>query len=264
MASGCYVYAILARETVLPPGLVGFGGATLSTVPCGALAAATSPHDPGEPHPTAESVLRHEAIVEALRQMGPALPVRFGTVLPNEGAVADALADRYDVLVADLARLGDKVEFGLTVLWDRPIGNDDEPRDDRSPISREVTEAAGPGARYLRARLDEHRREAAARDRAKALAGDLDRALGSHTLERRCTILATSRLAVRAAYLLDPSRVRPFQETFQAIRRGHPDLRFLLSGPWPPYSFVSAAETEEGSAIGGRLRDVDRQLSTLR
>ena len=52
MASGCYVFAILARETQLPPGLTGFGGAAVSTVPWRALAAATSPVESGAFRPT--------------------------------------------------------------------------------------------------------------------------------------------------------------------------------------------------------------------
>src|SRR5205823_8942470 len=128
-------------------------------------------------------------------------------------AVAHALAERYDVLAADLARLGDKVELGLSVLWDQPITDGEEP----SPGSGDAMEAQGPGSRYLQARLAAHRRETAVRDRAGALARDLDRALSVHTLEHRCTILPTARLAVRVAYLLDPGRVPAFQETFEEI-----------------------------------------------
>src|SRR5204862_126411 len=94
-----------ARERRHFPGraaLRGWGDAAVSTVPWRALAAATSPLQSGALRPTEENVWRHEAIVEALRQVGPALPVRFGTVLADADAVAHALAERYDVLVADL------------------------------------------------------------------------------------------------------------------------------------------------------------------
>ena len=244
MASACYVYAILGCETLLPPGLRGFDDAVVSVVRWRALAAATSPLERGALRPTAENLWRHEAIVEALRQQGPALPVRFGTVLADASAVADALAGRYDVLAADLARLGDKVEFGLSVLWDPPITS----REEQSPSSGAAVAAHGPGARYLQTRLAAHRREAAMRERARALAQELDGELSVHALERRCTLLPTPRLVVRAAYLLEPGRVPAFQDTFAQLRRAHPDLRFLLSGPWPPYSFVTPPEGGERSA----------------
>src|ERR687885_747668 len=69
--------------------------------------------------------------VEELRRRGPTLPVRFGTVVADVGTLARALAERHGELAADLARLGDKVEFGLAVLWERPPVDDaGGPRDD--------------------------------------------------------------------------------------------------------------------------------------
>jgi hypothetical protein len=256
MASACYVYAILARETPLPAGLRGIDGAAVALVPYRALAAATSPLERGAPRPTPENVWRHEAVVEALRSQGPALPVRFGTVLADASAVARALAARYDVLVADLARLGDKVEFSLSVLWDPPRTQEEDQASRR--------EAQGPGARYLQARLAAHRREAAGREKASALARALDRELSVHALERRCTLLPTPRIAVRAAYLLEPGRVPAFQDAFTQLRRAHPDLRLLLSGPWPPYSFVTPPEGDERPTLSGRLHEASLHQPTDR
>jgi hypothetical protein len=254
------VYAILAHETPLPAGLRGFSGAAVSLVPYRALAAATSPLQSGALRPTAENVWRHEAIVEALRQQGPALPVRFRTVLADVQAVADALAARYDVLAADLARLGDKVEFGLSVLWDPPI----TPGEELAPGSGAAVEAQGPGARYLRARLAAYRREAAVRERARAMARELDRELSVHALERRCALFPTPRLLVRAAYLLEPGRAPAFQDAFAQLRRAHPDLRLLLSGPWPPYSFVTSPEGDERSASSRRRHEAGPHQPTDR
>ena len=260
MASACYVYAILARETPLPAGLRGFNGAAVSTVPYRALAAAISPLQGEALRPTEENLWLHETIVEALRQQGPALPVRFGTVLADASAVADALAERYDVLAADLARLGDKVEFGLNVLWDPPITSGEE----QALGSGAAVEAQGRGARYLRARLAAHRREAAMRERAGALARELDRELSVHARERRCTLLPTPRLLVRTAYLLEPERVPAFQDAFAQLRRAHPALRLLLTGPWPPYSFVTPPEGGERSASSRQRREAGPHQPTDR
>ena len=259
MASACYVYAILARETPLPTGLRGFDGAPVALVPYRDLAAATSPLEHSAPRPTPQNMWRHEAIVEALRRQGFALPVRFGTVLADAAAVARALAARYDVLAADLARLGDKVELSLSVLWDPPRS----PEQEHTPSSGAAREAQGPGARYLHARLAAHHREAAGREKARALARELDRELGAHALERRCTLLPTPRLAVRAAYLLEPGRIRAFRDAFDQLRRAHPDLRLLVSGPWPTYSFVTPPEggrrkTDDGSAEQSFAGQTDR------
>src|SRR4051794_10492296 len=125
MSAGWYVYAIVAHDTVLPPGLTGFGDGQLATLVSGSLAAVAVPLAPGGLQRTTENVLHHGAIVEALQHRGPVLPVRFGTIVADAAAVTRALAERQAGLMDDLAHLGDKVEIGLIVLWDRSSFEDD-------------------------------------------------------------------------------------------------------------------------------------------
>src|SRR5215212_11305139 len=145
MASGCYVYAIVSRETCIPAELVGFGGARLFKVPCGEFAAVTSALDgTGLVEPSPEHVLHHETVVEAVCRAGAALPVRFGTILANADAVTTALDERQSTLTADLARLGDKVELGLTVLWEPPLVEENAVQE--APYDSEPMDPQGPGA----------------------------------------------------------------------------------------------------------------------
>src|SRR5437868_6661805 len=209
MNAGWYVYAIVAPEFEVPTGLSGDGNGQLSTVVSGSLAAVASPLAPGGLQRTTENVLRHSAIVEALQERGPTLPVRFGTVMPDAEAVARALSEHRSELMADLARLGDKVEFGVTALWDRPPPDEDG----RSDGSHDDDSAEqGPGTRYLRARLAVERRDEVRREAARIIARELDAALGSLVLDRRYDIAPTDRLAIRAAFLIEPPR-------FDACRR---------------------------------------------
>lgn len=234
MASALYVYTILPHDVHPPAGLLGWGDMPLATVTWCELAAMTSTVSPGEPRPTPDNVVRHAAIVERLREVGPTLPVRFGTVLRDADAVRDALAERYQVLVADLERLGSNIEFGLTVLWDPP-----DTTDEGVATASDRPVGSSDGIRYLQARIAEHRREAALRRSAGTLVRELETALDPHVLERRSTILPTPRLLLRAAYLVDPVRIGSFRGALGTLRASHPELRVLLSGPWPPYSFVS-------------------------
>src|SRR5690242_15944353 len=114
MGSFHYVYAIVQREAHIPPELRGLHEAALSKVAWQDLAAVSSPIESTTLPTTSDYLLRHEAVVEALCQAGPALPARFGAILADQAAVAQAIAEKYEVLRADLARVGDKVELGLT------------------------------------------------------------------------------------------------------------------------------------------------------
>lgn len=227
MNSAWYVYAIVRRDTPLPA----TGAATLAMVPWGELAAVTGRiRDDGAPA-TIEAMLRHEAIVEAVRRRGPALPVRFGTVLPDTMSVASALAERYEPLAADLDRLGDKVELSLTALWSAP------PSDDEGGGGGELS----AGARYLYACAAQLRRDDALKKRAGAVAQELSRLLGERgwALEQRLSLVPTLRVAVRTTYLLDPAQVGEFRADLDVMCRGVREVRFVLTGPRPPYSFVN-------------------------
>jgi hypothetical protein len=245
MAERCYVYAIVPEHAHLPAEVTGLGG-PLRVIRWRALGAVVglAPSD-DVVRPTPDHLLRHEQAVEAIRAGSPALPVRFGTVLANDDAVKRALTDRYDVLLDDLTRLGDAVEVGVTALW-RPPSPPSAP-DLRAPRLEEPASSAldtepipqRTGASYLRARLAEHQHASQQRARAAIIAADLDSALLPHALESRRALCPAPRLALRNAYLTDPAQVPAFQAAFDAVRREHQDVRLLLSGPWPPYSFVT-------------------------
>jgi len=257
MSGGWYVYAIVARDHPLAPGLTGFGNEELTTVAGGDLAAVTSRLAPHGLQGTTENVLRHGAIVEELQQGGPTLPVRFGTVVADAETLADALAERHVELTADLARLGDKVEFGLTVLWEQ-LSSDDDSRADGA-IDGDGP-GHGPGTRYLRARLAESRREAAKQDAAKSIAREIDAALGPCVLDRRCSIAPTERLAIRAAFLIEPTRFDACRQVIAEVRHRRPDLRVMVRGPWAPYSFVSRAQGGEQDPLSQSLNVISRWL----
>ncbi|MGH7678935.1 MAG: GvpL/GvpF family gas vesicle protein [Gemmatimonadaceae bacterium] len=239
MSSAHYVYAIVRRDTAIPPRAI-TGAANLATVACRDLAAVTGRMDDATPRLTMEDMLHHEAVVEAVRRRGPALPVRFGTVFRDATSVASAIAHRYGPLEADLYRLGDKVELSLAALWPAPpCGDEPAPvPPDEGPLA---TQSAG--ARYMRSRAAEFRRDDLLKERANAVARSLDQVLGARALEQRISLAPNPRLAVRAAYLLDPATVGDFRAVFDTMRRGRCDVRLLLTGPWSPYSFVTRTET---------------------
>lgn len=251
MAERCYVYAIVPGTARLPGGLVGFGGPLLA-VTCHHLAAVVSKmgaaagtEDGVTLPPSRENLLRHEAVVEAVCAGSAALPVRFGTVLADSDAVLRALSKHYDVLQADLARLGDKIEFGVTALWREARQSELAPPSEGERRRRAVLKAAGSGARgtaYLTARLAEHHQAEALRKRAQALAEELDAGLRPHVIECRRSLCPSERLALRDVYLVEREQRGAFVEAFDELRGRHPEQHLLMSGPWPPYSFVTPPE----------------------
>lgn len=252
MTERCYVYAIIPSLAQFPSGPTGSErGGTLHAVAWRDLAAVVRLDGSGEVAlPTPENLLRHEAIVETVRRGGPALPVRFGTVLADPDAVREALAQRYDTLLDDLRRVGDKFELGVTALWRHGAADSNAfqaaPRPDEPKAQREGTATAElqSGASYLRARMAEHRRAMQSRERAEDVSAELDIALRRHALDARRILCPSERLALRTTYLVSPDRLSAFVDAFDVVRQEQRAVHLLLSGPWPPYSFVTMPDPE--------------------
>jgi hypothetical protein len=261
-AQRLYVYAIGAADIAASAQVVGFGGPlfVVRRHGLGAVVSRVRPSarpdqrrasgisettdealDGAAPTASGENLLRHEAIVEAICAGAAALPVRFGVILPDGAAVERALERQRDTLRADLLRIGDKVEMGVIALWN-PVATQEE-----AEVSAEETSAADqraeprPGLAYLRARQAQYQRSATMRARAERLGDALDAELRPRPLQTQRALCPSPRLALRAVHLLERAQVGAFGEAFDAARRRHAaEARLLLSGPWPPYSFVTA------------------------
>jgi hypothetical protein len=190
--------------------------APLRAVAADDLAAVCAPAGDGTASP--DALWRHEAVVEALMAERDVLPVRFGTRLADDGAARQVIQQRHDDFAGALARIRGAVELSLRALL---VGQQPPAR-----LTEDATE-------YLKARA----RAAAAADEAVRTVHEplceLARA------NRRRTPGSVPEV-LRAAYLVDREGVDDFARHVGLLQQGHPELRLLCTGPWPPYSFAEA------------------------
>ena len=263
-----YIYAITAQPEVRWPALRGLEGAPVFGLRYGDLAAAVSRVSSGAIPPTEDNVWKHESVVEAMMNSRTVLPLRFGTVLEGGRAMQDVMTEHYDDFAADLNRLCGRVEVGLRVLKEEgpeerrsscdrsesgpsaPAACDgpDSPSVSARRSSRPLLEVPegerppyGSGRAYLLARGEDERRERAVREQAESLAAELHAPLESLAALSTHRVLASPQMLLTAAYLLDRAQLAPFRAEVETLSRDYPHLRFLLTGPWPPYSFVTTA-----------------------
>ena len=252
-----YVYAITDRpELPVPggPGLEGLGGheSCPYPLPHREIAAVVCSLPMAELQVTEANLWKHEAVVEALLADRAVLPVRFGTALADEAAVQAMLATRHAGLVADLDRVRGRVELGLRVLWnDKEQEQDGDPqREAALPLPPAITyppllthsrPPANSGQAYLLARLEEERRLQARRREAEMLAAEIHAPLARLAADAVREVLLAPRLLLTAAYLVEQEQVAAFQHEVEKLGQLDPSLRFLCTGPWPAYSFVTAS-----------------------
>ena len=226
MSERLYLYAIARRVPEVTVERLGIEGESAYIVDCGPLAAVVSRYaGPAPVRVDAESALRHEGVVEESFEQRPTLPVRFGTLVRDESHLRRQLHDREEAYLQALDRVQGRVELGVRVLW-----VDTEPP---SPPPARTS-----GRDYLMDRLKEERRFEARRAEARMQAGTLCERLHGLAVDAAVQITPTPGLLFSAAFLVDRENITAFGREVAGLESESGFLRFLLTGPWPAYSFV--------------------------
>jgi Gas vesicle synthesis protein GvpL/GvpF len=259
---GSYVYGFTFAGNACCPGWRGVDGSLTSAVVEGDLAAivsdvsgashAWSSSSDGEPDlgALATRAREHERVLELAMEQGPVVPMRFGTLYPSPEAVRRVLRTHRAVIHGAVVQLEGKVEWGLTVTWDKPQTGEAASDDLTPPYPIEAA-----GRAYLsRREAEKAAAEGLARQRREA-AAELHRAIevvavaGVVHPARRPGGADQTDVVLRASYLVDKTDADRFQKVIvAALETGsHLGLSGELTGPWPPYNF-SRLELEGGRA----------------
>lgn len=223
---GTYLYCILPPAADPPP-CVGLDETSVRAIRVAGVACWVSDL-PEAPEPTIERIRRHNQVVQAAMEAGVTpLPVRFGQWLPSEAEMEDALRTRQSAHLAALERLAGAVEFGVRVL---------DPAAERHAAE---VEPAASGTAYLLALAAREQAERAIGARGQEIASRIGAVLGSIVREQRVEALASRHGVVSVAQLVERAAVERYRAGMERVRQERPELRFLVTGPWPPYSFVA-------------------------
>jgi hypothetical protein len=221
----------------------GLGGAPVHPVSHRGWQAVVSRIRPADLVPDLPRVRRYIEVVIACHRQGPIIPLRYGCVVEQESQVRQLLDTHgpdYETLLQELEGC---VEMGLRVLLPSGPGGAVSLR---GPVgSREVTESlpwtpapARPGAAYLTAR-QAHYAHQDRWTREYCQAADRCRAQFAGLFVRCKTEAPSPRLPLLSLYfLVARPALAPFCRAFRDLAETEP-ARLLLSGPWPPFNFVT-------------------------
>ncbi|MEZ3178797.1 GvpL/GvpF family gas vesicle protein [Streptomyces pimonensis] len=248
-----YVYGITAAShPSLPEGMGGVGDPSrpVRILRAGELAAVVSDAPEGL-RPKRRELLAHQNVLSEIGAAGCVLPMRFGSVAPDDGSVTGVLTERAEHYLERLRALDGRVEYNVkanhvedAVLHHVMAGN---------PEIRALAEAnrqSGGGSYEDKIRLGEM---VAAAVKAKE---SEDGAALEHALEGVADAVSvgpesTGWLA-NVSYLVRRETAEEFLSAVEQVRKDMPHLEVRLNGPLPPYSFVEPGPAEPaGTAAGG-------------
>ena len=225
-----YVYCLLEGIAQLDQLPQGISNAPVRLLPIDDLAVLVSDVDKDAVAVTRETALAHAAVVRSVLDRTTPLPFRFGTLVSEE-QLRSYLSTRKPALENDLRLVRGCVEMGVKIIWS--ISNND-------PHEQQLSdEKQGAGARFL----EEKRREILGDEQRSAqateISGWLHESIGELIRDEHVAVRPSEKLVLTAAHLVERNKIRQYREKIAEARASRPDLHFLMSGPWPPYTFAN-------------------------
>lgn len=225
---GVYGYGVVPRGHEWPEQApAGLDGAEVRRLYVAGLSLLISELD--RPEPTAEHVQQHNAVLEAAatQEMTP-VPLRFGQWAAEVSVFDEGLAARADWYEERLKTFAGALEFGLRVV-----------RPDRPAPARDVRVAPGvSGLEYMNVLRDRLNAERAQTKEIEAVRAGISEMLGGWVREERVEESRTPHGMITISHLVARRHFDEYRGQAQHLRARYPELRFLVSGPWMPYSFA--------------------------
>lgn len=228
---GLYLYCVVGADAPAPA-VPGIADAEVRAVRSAGVAVWVS-ELAAAPAPDVDALRRHNAVAaSALRAGHTPVPIRFGQYLADEAALLAHLDD-HDYRGA-LRRVIDAVEFGVRVV---DPGDGDAPDPAAAPNAPDVP-GSGPGAAWMRELARRVHASEASHERALDVAREIDRALADWVIERSIGP-ADHPPGAAVAHLVQLGSAEEYASRAGELAESFAPLRVVVTGPWPPYSFVS-------------------------
>ncbi len=223
-----YVYCLVEKIDSLTHPVSGISGAPVKVITIEGCQLLVSDFQGDPPPPvTRENVLAHDAIVRSVLNQVTPLPFRFGTV-PTETQLRRYSTSHRAALEAKLNDVRGCLEMSVKIISDT---------DERESGSK--TDDLSPGTAFLHQKQREILGSERRGEEAKQVAAWLESQVGEHVRQQEVNLCPTEKLIVAAAHLIAREELAKYRGRLAEARKTRPELHFLVSGPWPPYTFCN-------------------------
>lgn len=238
-----YLYGVVRAGAPLPEGapVVEPSAGALRGVEHGRLMALASPLEGGRVRTSTANLDAHQRVVEGAMRGGVVLPFRFGMLVESEESLQhDFLAGHEERLVRMLERFDRLVEVRVTARYcgDQALREVVRSSGRIRRLQAKVELRSDAASYYDRIALGEEVIKGLTRLRERDADGVSARLRAAARSERRLPS-ESDQTVLRAAYLLDASRLRQFDRALAAVgerQSGRMELSFV--GPLAPWDFV--------------------------
>jgi len=233
-----YSYAIIDSNSKISDSINGLEGVGVYNIYYRDIGIAVSELSEQIQDITQEHILKHEEVVEKLMESFTVLPVSFLTLFKKKEDVLLMMREYYSDFRENLDRLRNKIEFGIRIIWSgETIRSRIIDTCKKSSANISITDTS-PEKSFIKERFEKYKLDKEFRKEASKVITLIDDFFSRFAAEKKLEILKSDNLLLSASYLVEKERQGDFKEAFERAKRTPGDLKFLLSGPWPPYNFI--------------------------
>lgn len=221
-----HLYCIVPAGHTVPDGCEGLQSRRPFTLAAGALAVWASEHETAVA-PSIEVVRTHNDVVAAAMtpQVTP-VPLRFGQSAADSETAAGNIAEDAAKWLDLLQRFAGHAEYGVRAVRQVPAAEQD--------VHVPHVES---GTEYMAALARKQAQAADRRAEAERIAEIVRSAAGELAADVRIE-LGKAGSVVTVACLVAWTAAEAYHGAIREVCEVTQDTRFVLTGPWPPYSFV--------------------------
>ena len=224
----------------LVKGITGISGSSLYALSFKNISIAVSDFSSSKFVVDKEIAIDFAMIIERLSQKLTLLPVRFGTFLKSDEDILRLMTDHYDSFYNNLLKVWDRDEFGLKVIWDYAKGSEKiKDESEKEAVKLDTYFAKNTvHTNYLLEKIKKHKLEDALLRHVEKLIEEIIGFLSEVNPECKFKKMVSNSLILDGVFLIEKDKKDKFVQAIEALKQQHEDLHLLLTGPWPPYSFV--------------------------
>jgi hypothetical protein len=253
----CYLIYCIHGDGGADPvhGLAGVQERNIETVSASGLCATVSVLRGSAAPIATEEITRYGRIVASCHRTHTTIPMRYGSVFKDKPEIAAHLEAHGETYKSLLEHLTGCDEMGIRLLLPESpaaLAVPGKVNCKQSHASFGDPEPPASGTAYLRHRKERY-------DLTTAFLNKAETALSQwrgffHKLSRDCrwerprTVGGRQAPILSMCFLVRRQDIADFRKVFDRISRQRPE-KSMLSGPWPPYSFVRPEQNHAGSEL---------------
>ena len=222
-----YAYCLVEDLDAFDATTRGISGAAVRSLQIDEFAVLVSDINSDTVSVTRENALDHAAVVRSVLDRTTPLPFRFGTLV-TEQQLRSYISARKPALQTRFTHVRGCVEMSVKII--REISDED-----KTQVPDEITS----GTSFL----EEKRRELRGSEQKTAEATEiktwLHQQIDGLIRDEQVAIRSSEKLVLAAAHLIERDKIGQYKGKLSTARKNRPELHFLFSGPWPPYSFAN-------------------------